>query len=176
MSFSENRVGKAFEEELKKHEYLFFDKQGKSYSTRFKVYLNKHVPTHTQKFKQFWRAKNLNLRDIPPAQPEMDIIMVDKLNIWHAIELKAIKKTREGISPSYYLGLGQTLAYLSFGFNEVAIWQCFDGTTLTDDEIQRYDSALSRIRNPLSPLVGKTCFRILTDKEKLRIQTSVWNS
>ena len=176
MSFSEREVGKAFKVELEQNEYLFEDKiNKKKYLTRFKVYLNKRVPTYSQKFKKFWRSKNLAIDDIPPAQPEIDMILVDDRNIWHAIELKAIKKrASKRISPSYYRGLGQSLAYLSFGFDEVAIWQCFDGVTLSDEDIFKYDNALARIRAPIREFVGRTCFKIITNGGKLRIQSEVF--
>ena len=171
----ERDVGKAFKKELEKHEFLFKDKYGNRYSTRFEVYLNKHVPTNSTKFRRFWRTKNLDINEIPPAQPEMDMILVDKYNNWHAIELKVVKKINNRLTPSYYFGLGQTLGYLSFGFNEVAMWQCFDGTNISDDEIFYYDNALTRIRSPIDGVVGKTCFRLLNCNDEIRIQTAMFS-
>jgi len=174
MTFSEREVEKALKFELERQEFTILDKDEKEqYSTRFKVYLNKHLPTHTSSFEEFWRKANFDPRDIPPPQPEIDMILVDNRNMWHAIELKAIKKKHRRILPSYYFGLGQTLAYLSFGFDEVAIWQCFDASTLSDEEIFKYNDAFTRIRLPLRRFVGTTYFKITaTEKGKLGIQTA----
>lgn len=182
MSFSERELGEAFKVELEGQEYLFQTARNETYLTRFKVYLNKPVRTYAQEFRQFWVKKNLDPKDIPPSQPEIDMILVDDFNKWHAIELKLIKKkqirkkekTYKRISPSYYYGLGQTLAYLSFGFDEVAIWQCFDSSTLNDDEIFSYNDALIKIRTPIRHLVGSTFFKIINENGKLRMESELW--
>ena len=169
--FTEWKLGEAFKLELEKQKYIVFDKQEEPYTTRFKVYLNKPVQTHKGKFKKFWKSKNLNLKDIPSSQPEIDMIIVDDLGIWRAIELKAIKKTEKGFSSPYYIGLGQTLAYLLYGVDEVALWQCFDGNSMTDKEIEEYNNAMGKIRAPIEHFVDLTYFKILTEKQKPRIQT-----
>ena len=173
--FSEREIGRAIKLELEKEKFIIFDKNKKPYTTCFKVYLNKPLQTHKEKFKQFWKTKKLDPKDIPPSQPEIDMIIVDEKGIWRAIELKAIKKTRNRISPSYYLGLGQTLAYLSYGMDEVALWQCFDGNSMTDKEIFDYNDALGKIRTPIQQFVDATYFKILTEERKCRIQTVVFN-
>ena len=110
MSFLEREIGKVFKAELEKNEYLLSDNVNRQqYFTRFKVYLNKRVPTNGQDF-ELQKDKSLPPNYIPPPQPEIDMILVDNRNKWHAIELKAIKRTERGMYPSYYFGLGQTLA------------------------------------------------------------------
>ena len=142
MTLSEKALGKVFKGELEEKSYHIFDRfDGKEYSTKYKVYLNKPVPLYTQKFSKHWLSNGFSLSEIPPSQPEIDMILIDSLGTMRAVELKFIRKTRKGIKPSYYFGLGQTLAYLSFGFNQVAIWQCFDGESLTDEEIDNYNYA-----------------------------------
>ena len=173
--FTERELGRAFKLELEENKYIIFDKQREPYTTRFKVYLNKPVQTNKRKFKEFWKTKNLDLKDVPPSQPEIDMILVDELGIWRAIELKAIKKTEKGISPSYYLGLGQTFAYLSYGVDEVALWQCFDANSMTDKEIFDYNDALGKIRKPIEQFVDVTFFKIRTDKQKPKMQTEVFH-
>lgn len=176
MTFSERELGKVFKVELEKQKFELVDVgyHRKPYSTDFKVHLNKPVSTHTRKFEKFWRMKNLDPKDIPPAQPEIDMILVDNLGIMRAVEIKVIRKTRKGVRPSYYFGLGQTLAYLSFGFQQVAIWQCFDGDSLTDKEIYEYNDAFTKIRAPIGSFLDATYFRILNMGQKLRIQTSTY--
>ncbi len=103
------------------------------------------------------------------------MILVDDFGIMRAIEIKWIRKNKnKKIIPSYYLGVGQALAYLSFGFKQVALWQCFDGNSLTDSEIFEYNHALSKIRNPLHPFLCATYFKIITEREKPRIQTRIF--
>jgi len=173
-SFSERELGRAFKLELEKQEFIVFNKQTDPYTTRFKVFLNKPVQTHKGKFRRFWKTKNLDPKDIPPSQPEIDMILVDDLGIWRAIELKAIRKTKKGFSSPYYIGLGQTFAYLSYGMDEVALWQCFDGDSMTDKEIFDYNDAFSKIRAPIEHFVDATHFKILNEERKPRIQTEVF--
>jgi hypothetical protein len=174
MTFSERELGKAFKRELEKQKFVVFDKQSEPYITRFKVYLNKPVQTHKLKFQQFWNKKNLDPKYIPPSQPEIDLIIVDEKSVWRAIELKVIKKDKNGISPSYYFGLGQTFAYLLYGVDEIALWQCFDGNSMTDKEIFDYNDALGKIRAPIEYFLDATYFKILKEEQKLRIQTAVF--
>ena len=175
MTFTEREIGRAFKRELEKQEYMVFDvNQKEPYTTRFKVYLNKPVQTHKLKFQHFWKSKNLDLNDIPPSQPEIDMILVDDLGIWRTIEIKAIKKTKNGLSRSYYHGLGQTLAYLSYGVEEVALWQCFDGNSMTDKEIFDYNDALGKIRAPIEHFVDLTFFKIINENQNLRIRTVIY--
>ena len=93
--FTEREIGRAFKLELENKKFIIFDKQRQPYMTRFKVYLNKPVQTNKRKFVEFWKSKNLDLKHIPPSQPEIDMILVDEIGIWRAIELKAIKKNGE---------------------------------------------------------------------------------
>lgn len=174
--FRERELGNAFKLELEKQEFIVSDKQKEPYTTRFKVYLNKPVQTNRGKFKRFWKTKNLEQKDIPASQPEIDMIIVDDLGIWRAIELKAIKKTEKRFSSPYYIGLRQTFAYLSYGVDEVALWQCFDGNSMTDKEISEYNNALGMIRAPIKHFVDLTYFKILTEKQKPRIQTVIFEN
>lgn len=173
MTFTEQEIGEAFKVELERQEFLVDDTihPEKSYLTSFKVYLNKRVSTDSNKFKKFWKSQNLDLKKIPPGQPEIDLILIDNLDRMRAIEIKYIKKRERRINQSYYVGLGQTLAYLSFGFHQVAIWLCFDKHSLTDKEIFRYNDAFTKIRTPLKEIVDATYFRIINKEQKPLMQT-----
>jgi hypothetical protein len=173
MAFSERELGRAFKLWLEKQKFIIFDKEKEPYTTCFKVYLNKPVQTYRKKFRQFWNAKNHDLKDIPPSQPEIDLIAIDNHNVWRAMELKAIRKTKDGISPPYYFGIGQALSYLAYGMDEVALWQCFDGKSMTDKEISDYYRALGKIR-ALIPCLDLTFIKILNEKQKLQIQTATF--
>ena len=78
--------------------------------------------------------------------------------------------------PSYYVGIGQTLAYLSFGFPQVALWLCFDGDSMTDKEIYEYNDAFAKIIFPLKPFVATTFFKINQNSEALSIQERLWEN
>jgi len=178
MSFSERDLGKAFKSELENRKFILKD-QGygqKEYVTGFEVHLNKQVHTERMKFRQFWERQNLDLESIPPPQPEVDMILVDDLDIMRAVEIKWIGATKRGISPSYYRGLDQALAYLSFGFHQVALWCCFDGNALSDEVIDRYFDAFNKIRTPLGWFVDSTYFRIKGSGEKPQVETKVFTS
>jgi len=177
MPLSEKELGQVFKIELEKQKFILEDEgyTRKTYETRFKVYLNKRVSTHTKKFKRFWQKKNLDITDIPPPQPEIDMIVVDDFNSMRAVEIKVVKETKKGIRPSYYIGLGQALAYLSFGFPQVALWLCYDGNSLDDSKIYEYNDAFSEIRQPIKNLLDVTYFKILREKEALHIKTGLYN-
>lgn len=67
------------------------------------------------------------------------------------------------------------MAYLSFGFLQVALWLCFDGNSLDDSKIYEYNDAFSRIRQPIVNLLDVTYFKILREKEALHFKTGLYN-
>lgn len=172
MIFSERTLGRDLKFWIDKQEFNIYDKDKPPYTTRFSIYLNKPVQTYSKKFKKFWKTKNLSTLDIPPSQPEIDMIIVDNQNIWRAIELKAIKKSNNSISPSYYTGIGQALAYHSYGMDEVALWHCFDGNSMNDKEISEYYRALGKIRVPIEMFMDLTFIKITAER---KIQTAVFH-
>ena len=70
--------------------------------------------------------------------------------------------------------MGQTFAYLSYGIDEVALWQCFDGNSMIDEEIFDYTDALEKIRAPIKRFMDATKFKILNEEQNPRIQTEVF--
>ena len=177
MNFSERELGRAFKSELEQKNFLLEVIQSqKQFATSFKVFLNKHVPARSKKFKRFWEAENLDPASISPPQPEIDMILEDNTGKMRAVELKVIRKYGNSIRPSYYQGIGQTLAYLHFGFPQVALWQCFDGNTMEDSEIYEYNSAFEKIVFPIKPYLDTTFFKIICTEKELRIQTRLFNN
>lgn len=176
MNFSERNLGKVFKTELENQRYcLIFEESGNPYYTNFRVHLNKPVPTRSKKFKRFWEAEGLNSAGIPPPQPEIDMILEDDKGDMRAIELKVIRKHKRSLRPSYYRGIGQTLAYQSYGFPQVALWLCFDGDSMEDKEIYEYNEAFSKIIFPLKSFIGTTFFKILRSWQTLKMQNRLWN-
>jgi hypothetical protein len=176
LNFSEKNLGRVFKTELEKQKYFLILGEGeKQFYTTYRVYLNKPVRTQSKKFIRFWKAEGLDPADIPPSQPEVDMILEGDKGDMRAVELKVIRKYKQGIRPSYYQGIGQTLAYLSFGFPQVALWLCFDGDSMEDKEIYRYNDAFSKIIFPLKPFVATTQFKILSLGQTLKMQNRIWN-
>jgi hypothetical protein len=169
VSFSERDVGRAFKKNLEDQRF-FVAYRNETYETGFRVYLNKTVPTYSRKFRNFWLQEGLSPNDIPPPQPEIDMVLEDDRGLMSAIELKLIKRCRQCLKPSYYVGIGQTLAYLSYGFPQVALWLCFDGDSMQDREIFEYNEAFSKIVFPLKQFLATTFFKINKNGDKLRIQ------
>ncbi|MHA1645661.1 MAG: hypothetical protein ACTSV0_11585 [Candidatus Freyarchaeota archaeon] len=81
----------------------------------------------------------------PPAQPDIDLLLVDhRHNLW-AIEIKYIKLEKGGkTNYSYYAGLDQALALLRFGFSGVSLWHCFDAE-IPLDKIKSYVKSLNSL-------------------------------
>lgn len=100
MPLSEKELRQAFKIELEKQKFILDDQaHRKKYETQFKVYLNKPLRTRSKKFKRFWQKKNLDIKDIPPPQPEIDMILVDDFDNMRAVEIKVIKDTKKGVRP-----------------------------------------------------------------------------
>lgn len=59
------------------------------------------------------------------AQPDIDLLVVD-LGDLIGIELKYFKLDKGRFKRSYYEGIGQALALLRYGFDNVQLWHCFD--------------------------------------------------
>ncbi len=88
----------------------------------------------------------------PLAQPEIDFIVRDTNNKLLAIQVKYLKFETNYIfpnrpGPTYYEGIGQTLASLDFGFDCVSLWHCFDFVDGSGDigGIQRYAEATHKL-------------------------------
>lgn len=79
----------------------------------------------SSKFEKYW-IEYWGL-SIPPSQPDIDLLIVDKQKKLHAIELKYIRKSdKRRLSQSFYRGIDESLALLRFGFESVSLWHCFD--------------------------------------------------
>lgn len=176
MNFSEKYLGRIFKTELEKQKYCLILEGTRKYHTAFRVHLNIQVKTRSKKFRSFWEAEGLDPEDVPPPQPEIDMILEDDKGDMRAVELKVIRKGKQGIIPSYYRGIGQTLAYLSFGFPQVALWLCFDGDTMEDKEICDYNKAFGKIIFPLKSYVATTFFKIKRSEQGLKIQDRMWDT
>ncbi len=98
------------------------------------------------------------------------MILEDDKGLMSAVELKLIRRCERCLKPSYYVGIGQTLAYLSYGFPQVALWLCFDGDSMEDKEIYEYNDAFAKIIFPLKQFVATTFFKINKSEDGIEIK------
>jgi len=115
----------------------------------------------------------------PPAQPDIDLLMVDhRYNLW-AIEIKYIKIEKDGkTNYPYYAGLDQALALLKFGFSGVSLWHCFDAE-IPLAKIKSYVKSLNsllwsdKIFGHLPPIKYES---LLVDKVEGHIKLKTFNT
>ena len=93
----------------------------------------------------------------PLAQPEIDLIAKDTHDKLFGIQVKYLKFEGKCVFPvrpgkdkhshSYYLGIGQTLASLMFGFDSVSLWHCFDfeDGSASPGNIRTYTEAANKL-------------------------------
>ena len=85
----------------------------------------KSVRLSSRKFEQRW-IKWWG-PTVPPGQPDIDLLIVDKQRRLHGVELKYFTKAKKRrLSQSYYEGIDESLALLRFGLESVNLWHCFD--------------------------------------------------
>lgn len=110
-------------------------------------------------FKKYWR-KWFKARSYPPAQPQIDLILVNPSYDLHAIEVKYFRMAISRITPSsYYKGIGEALALLKMGFWSVNLMHFFDqGVPL--DLINSYVQSTSDLVYTLSLPIGYKAFYV----------------
>ena len=108
-----------------------------------KIYVNINLASH--KFYNHWIEWWGAGTGLPPAQPQIDLLIVDRLTLL-GIELKYFRMTKgrgkERINYPFYKGIEEALALLRLGFHYVSLWQCFD-RELPLDIISRYNLTTS---------------------------------
>lgn len=110
-------------------------------------------------FKEYWQ-KWFKGRGYPPAQPEIDLILVDSSYDLSAVEVKYFRMAISRITPSsYYKGIEEALALLRMGFSYVNLWHFFDeGVPL--DLINSYVEAASNLVSTLDVPIGYKAFYV----------------
>lgn len=87
---------------------------------------------------------------MPPAQPQIDLLLVDSRFQILAVELKyfrIIKKAR--VNYPFYDGIEEALALLRFGFLCVSLWHCFD-VEVPISVVSRYTREATNLINALN--------------------------
>ena len=75
----------------------------------------------------FWNEvhEDASIQHKPIIQPDLDLILLDHEGSIKAVELKVFSSKKDNFATSFYAGLGQGLAALQYGFDNVAVWQFF---------------------------------------------------
>lgn len=120
------------------------------------VYANVNLASN--KFYPHW--EKWHGKPTPSAQPQIDLLMVDR-SLWLlAAELKYFRKTLKGqINLPFYAGIDQALALLRFGFKVVSLWHFFDGEIDLEDMKKRFGSCELLLENLNLP-INYQAFRV----------------
>lgn len=132
------------------------------------IYINTNPASY--KYRKYWEKWFGD--DVPPLQPQVDLILVDKKDFKiRAIEVKFFKQTKKRkIDKSYYCGIDECIALMNFGFESVALWHCFE-EAIPFKEIKNYVFHLMNLRQSLNLRFDYTCFRIGEEKDHYKIET-----
>lgn len=130
----------------------FLAKKIKLQSYYKEVYPN--INLASRKFYPYWRkwfTRDPSDFLYPLAQPQIDIIVLDKDHRLLGVEVKYFKFYKKNPRPTlpFYEGIEQALALLRFGFVCVSLWQCFDFEEASGDlgVVRRYMSATRELVN-----------------------------
>jgi len=107
-----------------------------------KVYTNINLASN--RFYPHWRE--WFGEPLPSAQPQIDILLVDKALWLLSAEIKFFRKTkRNQTSHPFYTGIDEALALLRFGFQVVSLWHFFDEALGAEEAMKNYRSCSSLI-------------------------------
>ena len=127
-----------------------------------KPFSSKFYPEWERWYKELYPDSTLGP---PPAQPDIDILIVDTQLQLLAIEVKhMIPVVRTFFKPSYYEGIGQALALLELGFSYVSLWQCFDNAPAPP--IVRYRKLVQELISELKLPINYKALWVIGVKEE----------
>lgn len=119
------QIEKILTRELKKK----FDETSPRKFDKIHIFAKPFRNPHLKKLWNHLYGPRIQLHKIaPPLQPEIDMILC-KNDKMIAVELKYFEPRGESLSRSFYEGIGQTLALLRWGFDNVALWQLYETST-----------------------------------------------
>lgn len=98
---------------------------------------------------------------VPSAQPQIDLLLVDRTLWLLAAELKWFRKTQRGqTNLSFYAGIDEALALLRFGFKVVSLWHFFD-EELGKEEVRRLYRSCELLIDGLNLPVNYQAFMVI---------------
>lgn len=97
---------------------------------------------------------------VPSAQPQIDLLMVDRRLWLLTAEVKWFRKTERGqTNLPFYAGIGEALALLRFGFKVVSLWHFFDDD-LGREQISRLFRSCELLTGDLNLPINYQAFRV----------------
>lgn len=120
------------------------------------VYTNVNLASN--KFYPHW--EKWHGQPVPSAQPQIDLLMVDR-SLWLlAAELKYFRKTlKRQINLPFYAGIDEALALLRFGFKIVSLWHFFD-EEIDSEDMKRLSGSCERLLYSLDLPINYQAFRV----------------
>ena len=111
-----------------------------------------------------------------PVLNEVDLILQRKTGQLCAVEVKCLDVRSGGFTRPFYDGIGQALSLLRYGFDHVALWHFFAGTS-DQARLDRYGAATWWfIRNELQLPLEFTYFRVDGDEAAPRFTVMQYKS
>ena len=150
----EKRIADVLAEELRKADFEVY--------TRISLASRKYY-SHWEKY---WEAELM-----PYAQPDIDLLLVDRRRQLLAIEVKYLKRKRI----TYYAGIGEALALLRFGFLSVSLWLCFS-EKVPLEEARRCGRITEELIRALGLPINFSAIRVMESGEGTQLKEIVPNS
>ena len=151
----------------KKEERLYHPLKEQLDARGYKVYPNINLASY--KYKEYW-TKWFG-ENIPPLQPQIDLLLVKRDDFsLRAIEVKYFEMKGKRMDKSYYEGIGEALALMNFGFESVALWQCFN-KDVPLSLMNNYATHVANLRETLSLPIDYTCFQVVENNGNFRFKT-----
>lgn len=151
----------------KKEERLYHPLKERLEQRGYKVYPNINLGSY--KYKEYWTE--WFGKDIPPLQPQIDLLLVKQEDFSiRAIEVKYFEMKGKRIDKSYYEGIDAVLALMNFGFESVALWQCFD-KSIPLNLVNNYRIHVLNLRETMSLRFDYSCFQVTEENGNFVFRT-----
>lgn len=132
----------------------------------YTVFVN--INPASYKYKDYW--KQWFGEEIPPLQPQIDILLVDKQFSVRAIEIKYFDLKEKRIDGSYYEGIGETLALMNYGFESVALWHFFN-EKIPLKSMNNYAIHIANLRQSFNLPIDYTCLQVKEENGVIKFKT-----
>jgi len=123
----------------------------------------------SRRFYPYWRkwfGKCPSDYLFPLAQPQIDLIVVDKDHHLLGAEIKYLRLKKSRAELPFYAGIEEALALLRFGFLCVSLWHCFDfkGDNKNVGDIRKYREATHKLVSTLNLPINYSALWITKSK------------
>jgi excisionase family DNA binding protein len=129
-----------------------------------------HINLASRKFyshwKKWYKSSYFEPSVPPPAQPEIDLLLVDSRFQLFGVEIKHMIPKGETFNQSFYAGVGEAIALLRFGFKCVSLWHCFE-ISATEPAIWGYRDATQKLIYSLSLPINYNALKLIEREQKV---------